>query len=79
MHWMDASIHFIDFEGSLSSGILEYGVVTLKGGEIVHTRTRLCRAIGRIRPDDVLVHKLDEKVWPRTPRSRTTSIIHEHS
>src|SRR5437763_1131424 len=61
MHWMDASIHFIDFEGSLSSGILEYGVVTLKGGEIVHTRTRLCRAIGRIRPDDVLVHKLEEE------------------
>ena len=60
MHWMDAPIHFIDFEGSLSSGILEYGVVTFKGGAFIQTRTRLCRATGRIRPDDVLVHGLDE-------------------
>lgn len=58
MRWTDVPIHFIDFEGSVASGILEFGVVTLQGGEVVSTRTRLCRAIGRIRAEDSAVHHL---------------------
>ncbi|MFT3868286.1 MAG: 3'-5' exonuclease [Nibricoccus sp.] len=58
MRWIDVPIHFIDFEGSAASGILEFGVVTLRGGEIVSTRTRLCRATGRIRAEDSAVHLL---------------------
>lgn len=58
MRWTDLPIHFIDFEGSTGSGILEFGVVTLRGGEIVETRTRLCRATGRIREEDSAVHHL---------------------
>jgi len=58
MRWTDVPIHFIDFEGSVGSGILEFGVVTLRGGEIVSTRTRLCRATGRIRAEDSAVHLL---------------------
>ncbi len=57
--WTDHLIHFIDFEGSLASGILEYGVVTLRGAEVIHATTRLCRATGRIRDEDVAVHGLD--------------------
>lgn len=57
--WTDHLIHFIDFEGSLASGILEYGVVTLRGTEVVDVATRLCRATGRIRDEDVAVHGLD--------------------
>lgn len=60
MRWTDQPIHFLDFEGSLASGILEYGVVTLAGGQIVETRTRLCRATGRVRPEDAAVHGLHE-------------------
>ncbi len=55
---MDAPIHFIDFEGSASSGILEFGVVTLQGGEIVGAHTRLCRATGSVAADDTKVHGL---------------------
>ena len=55
---MDAPIHFIDFEGSASSGILEFGVVTLQGGEIVAAHTRLCRATGSVAADDTKVHGL---------------------
>ena len=33
-------IHVIDFEGSRQSGIVEYGVVTLHGAEIVAAHTR---------------------------------------
>ena len=52
---------FLDFEGSLASGILEYGVVTLVGGGIAETATRLCRGTGRIRAADTAVHGLGER------------------
>ena len=53
-------IHFIDFEGNGVSGIVEFGVVTLCGGEIVGTRTRLCAAIGRVKAEDTAIHGLGE-------------------
>ncbi len=59
MAWTEHLIHFVDFEGSIASGILEYGVVTLRGAEIVSTETRLCRATGRVRAEDVAVHGID--------------------
>lgn len=59
MLWRDQLIHFVDFEGSTVSGILEYGVVSLHGGEIVAAEGRLCRATGRVRPEDVAVHGLE--------------------
>lgn len=58
MRWTDQPIHFVDFEGSRPSGILEYGVVTLRGGAIAATRTRLCAAAGRVGPEDTAVHGL---------------------
>jgi DNA polymerase-3 subunit epsilon len=60
MHWADTPIHFIDFEGNATSGIIEFGVVTLRGGQIAETRTRLCQASGRISPEDEMVHGLRE-------------------
>ena len=59
MPWPDQLIHFIDFEGSSSSGIVEYGVVSLLGAEIVAARGRVCRPVGRVRPEDRAVHGLD--------------------
>ena len=58
MHWADTPIHFIDFEGNTTSGILEFGVVTLGGGEIAATRTRLCAAVGPVAAADTAVHGL---------------------
>ncbi len=60
MHWAETPIHFIDFEGNAASGIIEFGVVTLRGGSIAETRTRLCRALGRVAPEDTAVHGLTE-------------------
>ena len=60
--WTEQPIFFVDFEGSRASGILEYGVATLLRGRIVETRTRLCRAIGRVRAEDVAVHGLTESL-----------------
>jgi DNA polymerase III epsilon subunit-like protein len=53
-------IHFIDFEGNGASGIIEFGVVTLRGGEIASTRTRLCAALGRVKAEDTAIHGLSE-------------------
>ncbi|HTL67137.1 MAG TPA: 3'-5' exonuclease [Lacunisphaera sp.] len=64
----DTPIHFIDFEGNAESGILEFGVVTLHGGEVVETRTRLCQPTGRIRAEDSRVHGLSEPdLWDAAP------------
>lgn len=60
MHWTEQIIHFIDFEGSLGSGIVEYGVVSFRGADILAVATRLCRPTGRVRPEDVAVHGLPE-------------------
>lgn len=64
-YWAEQIIHFIDFEGSVASGVLEYGVVTLRGSDILETHTRLCRATGKVRAEDVAVHGLDAETVAR--------------
>ena len=56
--WTDIPVHVIDFEGSRETGIVEFGVVTLRGGVIADVTTRLCGARGRIGAEDVRVHGL---------------------
>lgn len=58
MYWSEAQIHVLDFEGCRRSGIVEYGVVTLHGGRICTTTTRLCRPIGRIDESDFAIHRI---------------------
>lgn len=60
MSWADTPIHFLDFEGNATTGIIEFGVVTLRGGGIAATRTRLCRALGRVAPEETAVHGLTD-------------------
>jgi len=67
MRWTDVPIHFVDFEGNLTSGILEYGVVTVQGGAVQSAVTRLCGPVGRIREADTAIHGLDAdrvSAWP---------------
>jgi DNA polymerase-3 subunit epsilon len=61
MSWTEQPIHFVDFEGNRASGVLEFGVVTMLGGQVKEARTRLCRAVGRIAPQDSAVHGIEEK------------------
>ena len=56
MNWTEATVHVIDFEGSRRSGILEFGVATVRGGRVVETRTRLCRPRGRVSREEVRTH-----------------------
>ena len=54
-------ISVIDFEGSPRSGVLEYGVVVLKQGEIDACYSRLCAAKGLIARDEWALHKISSK------------------
>jgi len=63
--WTEQPIFFVDFEGSQASGILEFGVVEVHRGQVVSVRTRLCRATGRVRPEDAAVHGLREEALAR--------------
>ncbi len=56
---MKMPIHVIDFEGSFDSGVLEWGVVTLQGGEIISARTRLCKTDRNICTTSYSRHGLD--------------------
>jgi DNA polymerase-3 subunit epsilon len=60
MSWTEQPIFFVDFEGSLASGVLEYGVATVLGGRVIETATRLCAPTGRVREEDAAVHGLRE-------------------
>lgn len=59
--WTEQPIFFVDFEGSRASGILEFGVVEVRDGAVASARTRMCRATGRVRPEDTAVHGLSEE------------------
>ena len=63
--WIEQSIFFVDFEGSRASGILEFGVVEVQRGQVVSARTRLCRAMGEVRAEDVAVHGLSAEALAR--------------
>jgi len=60
MSWLEATIHVIDFEGTRRSGVVEYGVVTLAGGELRGCATRLCAPAGELEPADVRLHGIRE-------------------
>lgn len=68
MDWKSIKIHVIDFEGSVRTGIVEYGIATLFGGEIVDAATRLCSVRAPIPAEESGVHGIfDEDVRGRAP------------
>jgi DNA polymerase-3 subunit epsilon len=67
MSWTEQTIFFLDFEGSRGSGVVEYGMVGLRGGRVVETKTRLCRPTGLIRPEDTAVHGLRPEMTAESP------------
>ena len=57
---LDTPIHVIDFEGSLRSGVLEWGVVSLKAGALVEAQTRLCGSRRSILNTEVAQHGISD-------------------
>lgn len=57
---IDTPIHVIDFEGSRQSGVVEYGIATVRGGQITAAYSRLCAPIGTISDRDRAQHGISE-------------------
>ncbi len=58
--WNTIPVYMMDFEGSPGSGVVEFGVVCLRGGAIVDTGTGLCAPVGSIAGRDREVHGISE-------------------
>jgi DNA polymerase III epsilon subunit-like protein len=60
-NWKSVPVHVIDFEGNRGSGVVEFGVATLLGGEIVEARSEFCRPHGRIPRREEELHGISER------------------
>lgn len=61
MKWTDLPVYVIDFEGSVRTGVVEFGVVTLTGGAIAAVHTRVCRPLAQISSAETRVHGLGDR------------------
>ena len=59
--WSSVPIHVIDFEGSARTGVVEFGVATLLGGEVVSASTRLHASRVPVPAIDTQCHGLGAK------------------
>jgi len=56
----ETPIHVVDFEGSLTSGVLEWGVVSIIGNSITKTQSRLCGNRSVLSEKEVQQHGISE-------------------
>ncbi len=56
MDWGNVKIHLLDFEGSVRTGIVEYGIATVCGGRITGVASRLCSVRRAIPAEESEVH-----------------------
>ncbi len=87
--WSAVPIHVVDFEGSGRTGVVEYGVATLLGGEVVSASTRLhaarvpvpsidtqCHGLGA---KDLKGHPPFESEWDHWVSLRRTGVLAAHN
>ena len=87
--WSEIPIHVIDFEGSAATGVVEFGVATLYGGEIVTASTRLHASRQPVPPIDTQCHGLVakdlkglppfESEWDHWVSLRRTGLLAAHN
>ncbi len=65
--WDDLPIHVIDFEGGPHCGIVEFGVVTIRGSQILDMSTRLCRPKRAIARREIATHGITNEAAARVP------------
>ena len=87
--WASVPIHVIDFEGSLRTGVVEFGVATLLGGEVVAASTSLHAPRVPVPAIDTQCHGLGakelkglppfESEWERWVSLRRTGLLAAHN
>lgn len=60
-NWDQKPIYVIDFEGSVNSGIVEYGIVSLLGCQIEKVETRICCPSKRIAQTEQEAHGISNE------------------
>jgi DNA polymerase III epsilon subunit-like protein len=58
--WTHSKIAVLDFEGEVSSGVVEFGVVIIKDLNIISTETKLCSSLGELHPKTSKIHGLKQ-------------------
>ncbi|MGJ3242984.1 MAG: exonuclease domain-containing protein [Opitutales bacterium] len=82
-------IHFLDFEGSRRSGVVEFGWATAKGDRIIDAGTALCApeggsiaseetAVHHLRPEDVADQPPFRTHWDTFAHLRETGLLAAH-
>ncbi|HCR29999.1 MAG TPA: 3'-5' exonuclease [Opitutae bacterium] len=61
-YWDAIPIHVIDFEGGPQCGIVEFGVVSIKGASIQSVSSRLCRPTRKIPSREQAVHGISSRM-----------------
>ena len=87
--WTSVPIHVVDFEGSVRTGVVEFGVATLLGGEIVSAATSLHASRVPVPAIDTQCHGLGarelkgwpafESEWERWVGLRRTGLLAAHN
>lgn len=87
--WSSVPIHVIDFEGSARTGVVEFGVATLLGGDIVAASTRLHASRVPVPAIDTQCHGLGakdlkglppfESEWDHWVSLRRTGLLAAHN
>ena len=87
--WSSVPIHVIDFEGSARTGVVEFGVATLLGGEVVSASTSLHASRVPVPAIDTQCHGLGakelkgrppfESEWERWVGLRRTGLLAAHN
>ena len=61
MKWTEERVAVMDFEGTTSSGVVEYGVVVLRGAELLSSCTELCSPTGEVSAAEARTHGLHRR------------------
>ena len=87
--WHQVPIHVVDFEGGPRTGVVEFGVATLLGGEVVSAATALHASRAPIPALDTQCHGLAERdlagarpfedEWDRWLSLRRTGLLAAHN
>lgn len=87
--WTSVPIHVADFEGSARTGVVEFGVATLLGGEVVSAATRLHASRAPVPAIDTQCHGLGakdlkglppfESEWDHWVSLRRTGLLAAHN
>ena len=64
---MDQIIHIIDFEGSAQTGVLEWGIVSIRGEDLLEAKTRLCGTYYSIDAIDSQQHGITSELVEECP------------